>query len=570
MSFKGIYSGWNERIYYTDQSYTALRNLPKGKPLSAVVHHLIALNQPIATIEKFAGGKLTQEDPKNHLTPLALTLILGKNDVACALIKQGAKLEYRNSQGLTALHYVVLAGREEGLDPAFKELLDTVTDIYNGTPNDFKTYWKPLEEGDIGISYREQDETLTPLFQETFRLRAGASYTSTPRATPEDFLLYRRNRNDQSNRTTNPKILGDFESKPPVLHLTDESPCGLGVVAGSAISRDAIICSFAGKLLPEDHYPSYKSHMYGYGYIDSLEVCNLAPLINAGTPNAQLTKLSGYKGLPSYACVKALRDIDAGEVIHLTYGTQHPLERGKYYLSAQATSKLLDYYNKYDLVNIYKGPNCTLYGDMMFIHFFNARVFMTLHLQKIVSLTHTAQALKRLPMLFKDDPNAPVFFHCAQAMLASMSNLLAEEKKHPGTVQTFLCFLDEFTLNTTVQLLLNIMSDEDGTPENLKSLKSLGGLLDGLYEFTHGTLLGSLWDHPEEYLAKAPQLSCESILTKYNLMSKPHQEYFFSLLSRYIESVNQKDSALKQMGYMSTYLGQRGILLDQIKQTLVA
>lgn len=130
---------------------------------------------------------------------------------------------------------------------------------------------------------------------------------------------------------------------------------GYGVIALRDLKKNEIICSFGGKAIPKAHWDrevhSERELLYSVDaenfVLDPSTFTSLGAFINDGPPNAELKTLLGPKTIansiqiPLDKVVVATRDISAGEIIYVDYGSEHGIKNGLYFLDEKAAQYLL-------------------------------------------------------------------------------------------------------------------------------------------------------------------------------------------------------------------------------------
>lgn len=550
------------KLYQFNYSKEGYTQLGKSKSKDAMVHYLIALGQPIATIEKFAATRLKVEDPENHrLTPLALALILGKNDVARSLIKLGASLNDRDSQGLTALHHVVLANATATLPPEFREQLDKVKDTYNGTPKDLERLWGPLPE-EVPFLYRDasgKKEKLTPA---RFRELTGITYVDWYRTTPKDYLRMRTTLKQapSGDLIPNDPSLAAFERKPPSLVLTPEPFMGLGVEADEDIQSGAIAGKFVGRLT-DAKVKTQKEQLYRVSCVDPTEVGSEGALINEGPPNATLLSLTnGYRGLPSVTVVETLRKIKRGEKLRINYSPGHGVKKGVYRISPEGYADLVHFWQTNKLEQIFTGMRqkraqgkevfTPLQDQMINYTFTTTNAYIKLFLRKDLSISTVRSLLS--------DPEAGLFFN----MLLKTSprgsdfaeSLEVIEKIHQlaKTDKQLIDLIDELpnTISSISYLdLLLFMKDEPFlSSKKIEKYRLTGELFDKLAIFYRGTLQGSLQTFPE-WDEKEAELDEKVYISAFHQLSPHLQGTFLGRVTGHSIVAGREGRPIKQAAF---------------------
>jgi hypothetical protein len=107
-----------------------------------------------------SGSDLNVKEPTRGSTPLISATLFGKTDVALALIRGGADINYQNNEGSSALHTAAFACRTEIVKALLKKGADKTLKNYAGRTA-LETVSVPFKE--IQPVYDALGDALAPL-----------------------------------------------------------------------------------------------------------------------------------------------------------------------------------------------------------------------------------------------------------------------------------------------------------------------------------------------------------------------------------------------------------------------
>lgn len=129
-------------IYYPTQSFAQKKvKAPKDDLHTTIMNgNMVALKQHIA-----AGSDLNVKEHIGGSTPLIMATLLGKTDMAKALINAGANLNLKNNDGSTALHVAAFFCRPELIKMLLAKHADrTIKNNYGSTA--YESVLPPFKE----------------------------------------------------------------------------------------------------------------------------------------------------------------------------------------------------------------------------------------------------------------------------------------------------------------------------------------------------------------------------------------------------------------------------------------
>lgn len=287
------------------------------------LHYLIALNQPIASIDKLLEKRIDLEakDPNYDLTPLAVAAMAGNATVVDRLLRAKADPLPLDKLGWTPLHYLELTGNEEVkkmiLTAAKTRRLPNLKELHQ-TLNPRRP--KPGEP--IGFVQTLRGPQL-PMTAAEFTEMTGVAYSEDLVGTPKGLINYWVHAVPQSDPRFSTKmqkyVAERFENQRenlPKLAIKKEKH---QIITTSRIPSCGIIGFHGGKITPVGDGEADKSCRLEE--IDASQVTNLAAMIGDGIPNCQITTVR-IEGI-QYHVVIATRTIEIGEELRIDFGPHH-------------------------------------------------------------------------------------------------------------------------------------------------------------------------------------------------------------------------------------------------------
>ncbi len=314
------------------------------------LHYLIALNQPIDSINKVLekGVDLEAKDPNYDLTPLAVAAMAGNGAVVDRLLRAKADPLPLDKVGWTPLHYLELSGNDEIkkmiLTAAKTRRLPNLKELHR-TLNPRRP--KPNEP--IGLVQNLRNRQ-SPLTAAEFSQMTGLAYSEDLVGTPKgliDYWVHAVPQNDPRFSYKKQKYVAErFENQRdnlPKLAIKKESH---QIIATSRIPSCGMIGFHGGKITPVEEGDADKSCRLEE--IDASQATNLAAMIGDGIPNCQITtvRIDGIQ----YHVVIATRTIEKGEELRMDFG---PLHVSKYKYKAPS-AETIEFYRQNSPSKLYE------------------------------------------------------------------------------------------------------------------------------------------------------------------------------------------------------------------------
>jgi hypothetical protein len=200
-------------------------------------------------------------------------------------------------------------------------------------------------------------------------------------------------------------------------------------------------------------------------------------------------------GIPTYSVVIALRDIKQGELLHTSYGVDHGLRGGKYFISQQSYQEVVAYCQ----IDHFYTPekrmvaDSDLYFEQMFDYIFGvSSLFIRLHLNEVLNVQKTQLLIKRPAIKLNFTlQTPPTYFWLYPQLLDTIAKILKLKEKDSKIVDSVNALSDVLTEAAFVQMLLLMQNNSRLTSASILHYQTLGELYDHLYLVLNGALNGT-------------------------------------------------------------------------------
>jgi|GEM_PF-5007861 hypothetical protein len=305
-----------------------------------VLQFLIALKQPLKIIQGYLDKHPTDINGRNnlcgHLSPLAVSALTGRHDVAEFLLSQKADPTLSDTQDFTPLHHAALRGDERMIDLLLRTnrvAQEALRNCLGQTAQDLTRAIAPHpfpRDDEVVFQFQNPEGKIVPGTAAQFRQLTGKQYVRSLIWTRksmefnwvEGFDL--PNTNSRLNAVLQKKYKAYLRSGTPRTYVVRKKTIGCSVRVAQPIRALGIVCIYKGKMIDE----ASASDEHLYNGVDGSQFCNEGPLIADSFPNSALCPIS-FEG-KSVNCVYALRNLKSHEDVCIDYGISHPLKLGRH------------------------------------------------------------------------------------------------------------------------------------------------------------------------------------------------------------------------------------------------
>jgi hypothetical protein len=388
------------------------------------------------------------------------------------------------------------------------------------------TSFKPiLGDNEVVCEFYENGQ-FTPLTQAEFFAKTGITFIFSNRASP-GFV------------TRNASLLVSEVDEPDYsqsLCLVDQGPLGHGVMTKVAIPEGATLCRWMGVIQKESEAAvSHRSGLYRESaanglFIDGSSKGNLASMINEGPPNCWANPSSGQ-----LVHVKALRPIKANEYLYHDYVPYHAIKSGPYHLTEDGWQTLIDFCKDQDIYHLQKTAANTAMQSYILTTFIP---FVKLHLKGVLSAEATLSHLKS-NSTFQPLASSSIFGHFYSDILS-----LIKKAKDSNALDLLDALGQRLTSRSYCQCLL-LMQCVEISEETIGTVREFGELLDQLYLWSNGTLIGTLMDRPEEPTDEPFPL--DTLIERFTKLPSSLQKHFLTQVNGYIKLNTDREKGANQL-----------------------
>ncbi|MBI3508264.1 MAG: SET domain-containing protein [Chlamydiia bacterium] len=173
---------------------------------------------------------------------------------------------------------------------------------------------------------------IVQLRQEEFHQRTGVWFSIRPVCTPE---TYQQVQSDTDSEVSESEIQRLIQ-KPPQIALSEHPWLGLSVVALQKIRNGQLVCFFGGEVCWQ-RPNTYRNQNYSIDHLDQTKYGSLAIFINDGGPPS----VTFDEGAHKLTYVRALKDLNPGDVLYTDYGSEHYVKSGRYFIEEERYQEIV-------------------------------------------------------------------------------------------------------------------------------------------------------------------------------------------------------------------------------------